>query len=89
MRVRVVERMRVIQRGKGVGLVGEEMSLTYGNEFVEVGSVMMNGRGLFVDGFYDCCTFDCDFTDDNGVRMMMMLFVMMIVILGTRKLEFT
>lgn len=66
---RVVERLRVIERREGVSLVGEKV------RFVDVGSLVMDGSG-FVNGFYYCCTFDSNLTDDNGfgsVLIMMLL----------------
>lgn len=67
---RVVERLRVIERREGMGLVGEEVRL------VDVGSLVMDGSG-FVNGFYYCCTFDSNLTDDNGFGSVLM--VMMIL----------
>lgn len=79
----------MIERREGVSLVGEEMRFTnfnYRSEFVDVGSLVMNGSG-FVGGFYNCCTFDSNFTDDNGLGRVMLLLMMMMV-LGAGILDF-
>lgn len=71
--VRVVERGRVVKRViKRV--VGEEVGFSnYRSVFFDVGSSLVNGSGLFVFGVYDCCAFDCNFADDNGIGSVMML----------------
>lgn len=68
----MVERLRVIERREGMGLVGEKMRL------VDVGSLVMDDGG-FVNGFYYCCTFDSNLTDDNGFGSVLMV---MMILLG-------
>lgn len=85
----MIERLRVIERREGVSLVGEEMRCTnfnYGSEFLDVSSLVMNGSG-FVGGFYNCCTFDSNFTDDNGFGKVLLMMLMMMV-LGAGILDF-
>lgn len=58
-----------------VGLFGKEVRLAnYRSVFVEMSSLVVGGRRLFVNGVYDCSAFDSsNFADDNGIGSMMML----------------
>lgn len=76
----MVEGLRVVERREGVSLVGEEMRFTnfnYGSEFVDVSSLVMNGSG-FVGGFYNCCAFDSNFTDNNGLGRVLLMMMMVL-----------
>lgn len=71
MRSRVIKRLR-----ERVGLFGKEVGFAnYRSVFVEMGSLAVDGRRLFVNGFYNCCAFDSNFADDNGFGSMMMMLL--------------